>query len=95
MAEASGFSQSHFMKFFKSAFGRPFIPFLREYRLTMAARMLLSSGLLHSGDQAQQTGFENLSYFNRSFKAAYGMTPSQFRARGARQAIQTPSAPTV
>ena len=94
MAEASGFSQSHFMKFFKSAFGRPFIPFLREYRLTMTARMLLSSGSSIL-EIAQQTGFENLSYFNRSFKAAYGMTPSQFRARGARQAIQTPSAPTV
>lgn len=78
MAEACGFSQSHFMKFFKNSFGTSFVAYLKEYRLTMAARLLLSScaSVLMV---AQETGFDNLSYFNRSFKAMYGVTPRQFR----------------
>ncbi len=78
MAETCGFSQSHFMKFFKASFGTSFVSYLKEYRLTKAARLLVSS----SGSVltiAQETGFDNLSYFNRSFKEMYGVTPRQFR----------------
>lgn len=78
MAEASGFSQSHFMKFFKTSFGTSFVSYLREYRLTVASRLLLSSSspILTI---AQETGFDNLSYFNRSFKAMFGVPPREFR----------------
>lgn len=78
MAQVCSLSQSHFMKFFKSVFGMPFIPYLREYRLIMASRLLLTStsSVL---EIAEKTGFENLSYFNRSFKAMYGQTPKEFR----------------
>ncbi len=78
MAEASGFSQSHFMKFFRQVFGTTFTAFLNEYRMTMAARLLLASDdtIL---TVAANCGFENLSYFNRSFKRRFGMTPREFR----------------
>lgn len=81
MAEACGFSQSHFMKFFKSTIGMPFTAYLNDYRLTMASRLLLSSEdsiLTIAGD----TGFDNLSYFNRIFKQRFGMTPREFRRHG-------------
>lgn len=78
MAETCGFSQSHFMKFFKASFGSSFVSYLREYRLTVASRLLVSSSspILTI---AQETGFDSLSYFNRSFKAMFGVTPGQFR----------------
>lgn len=81
MAETCGFSQSHFMKFFKASFGTSFVAYLKEYRLTKAARLLVSSSspILTI---AQETGFDNLSYFNRSFKEMYGVTPRQFREGG-------------
>lgn len=80
MAEASGFSQSHFMKFFRQTFGTSFTGYLNAYRLTMASRLLLASEdtIL---TVAADTGFENLSYFNRMFKRRFGVTPSQFRRR--------------
>ena len=80
MAEASGFSQSHFMKFFRQTFGTSFTDYLNSYRLTMASRLLLASEdtIL---TVAADTGFENLSYFNRLFKRRFHMTPSQFRRR--------------
>lgn len=78
MAEACGFSQSHFMKFFKGAMGTSFTSYLNEYRLTMASRLLLSSSVPIL-TIAGETGFDNLSYFNRSFKQMFGMTPREFR----------------
>ena len=30
---------------------------------------------------AERTGFRNLSYFNRAFKARFGMTPKEYRRR--------------
>ena len=75
-----GFSQSHFMKFFKSAMAVSFTDYLNDYRLTMAARLLLSSSD-SIANIAAETGFENRSYFNRIFKRKYKCTPSVFRTQ--------------
>ncbi len=78
IADVIGFSESHFMRYFKETMGTSFIEYLKDYRLTMAARLLQSSddAIL---DISVEVGFDNLSYFNRSFKARYGMTPRQYR----------------
>ena len=78
MAAVSGFSQSHFMKFFKNTMGVSFIEYLNDYRLTMAARLLLASSDAIVAISAE-CGFENLSYFNRMFRRKYGVTPSEYR----------------
>lgn len=78
MAEACGFSQSHFMKFFKQTVGTSFTAYLNRYRLIVASGLLLSSSASIL-EIAGETGFENLSYFNRTFKATFGMTPKEFR----------------
>lgn len=78
IAAAVGFSESHFMRYFKETMGTSFVEYLRDYRLTIASRLLTSSdsSVLNI---AAETGFENLSYFNRVFKEKYKMTPRQFR----------------
>lgn len=81
MADLSGFSKSHFMKYFKQAMGMPFTAYLNSYRLTMAARLLLQSDDTVLSI-ASEVGFDNLSYFNRAFKRQYGMTPSGYRRKG-------------
>lgn len=77
-------SASHFMKYFKKTMGSSFVAYLNDYRLTMASRLLVTSSdpIL---EVAQETGFDNLSYFNRLFKEKYKTTPSRYR----RQARQT------
>ena len=78
IADVAGFSESHFMRYFKETMGTSFVDYLKDYRLTMAARLLQSSDssvLSISGE----VGFESLSYFNRAFKKHYGMTPLQYR----------------
>ena len=78
MAELCHYSQSHFMKFFKNAMGMGFTQYLNDYRLESAGKMLLatSNSIL---DIAMETGFDNLSYFNRMFKRKYGVTPGRYR----------------
>lgn len=78
IADRVEFSESHFMRYFKENMGTSFIDYLREYRLTMAARLLVASDdtILSI---AEEVGFDNLSYFNRVFKKHYGVTPSQYR----------------
>lgn len=85
LAAAVGFSQSHFMKFFKNTFGTSFTAYLNDYRLTMASRLLPASedSIL---TVAAESGFENLSYFNRRFKERFGVTPREFR----RQSLSLP-----
>lgn len=78
VSAAINFSESHFMRYFKDTMGTSFTDYLRDYRLTMASRLLTSSDSAIL-DIAAEVGFENLSYFNRVFKQRYHMTPSQFR----------------
>lgn len=73
------YSQSHFMKFFKNAMGTSFIDYLNDYRLLMSVRLLLSSDST-TLSISEEVGFENLSYFNRSFKKKFGKTPSAYRS---------------
>lgn len=79
MANELGISQSHFMKYFKNTMGTSFIDYLNEYRLTMASRLLVSSdsSILTI---AEEVGYDNLSYFNRTFKKRFAMTPREYRA---------------
>jgi AraC-like DNA-binding protein len=70
-------------KLFESE-GTTFREFLRDERLALAHRML---GSLRFADQriaeiVFACGFNDISYFNRSFRARYGASPSDIRNRG-------------
>ena len=54
--------------------------YIREQRLIVAAGLLASTEDLVSAI-AYQVGFSNLSYFTRSFKEKYGLTPNQYRSK--------------
>lgn len=71
-------SPNHFMRWFRQMTGQTFIIFLREYRLNAAAEALRTTEdtILSISEQC---GFENLSYFNREFKAHFGITPREYR----------------
>lgn len=69
-----------------AAEGTTFTDFVREARLARAQQMLMdlrqSNRPIH--EIAYESGFGDLSYFNRVFRQRYGMTPSEARdlARG-------------
>lgn len=77
-AAECGYSESHFMRWFREATGRGFAGYLIEFRLEKAA-YALRSGQETVLQIAQQAGFDNLSNFNRLFRKRFGVTPSIFR----------------
>lgn len=80
-ATLCGFSESHFMKLFKELTGMSFTSYLVNYRLEISAKQLLET------DQkiieiATNCGFNNHSYFTRTFIKKYGITPAEYRKLG-------------
>lgn len=80
IAGECGYSSSHFMRWFKENTGIGFHGYLIAYRLNRAAELLRSTDDAII-DIASNTGFDNLSNFNRLFKKRFLMTPSEFRKR--------------
>lgn len=78
IADECGYSASHFMRWFKEKTGFSFNGYLIEYRLNRAAEELRNSEATIL-EIASETGFENLSNFNRLFKKRFHKTPSEFR----------------
>jgi AraC-like DNA-binding protein len=76
-------SPAAFSRFFRRCVGKTFSTYLTDIRLSDACRRLLESGAPITRI-AFDSGFENLSTFNRSFRRARGMSPRLFRqqARG-------------
>ncbi|OAF11573.1 helix-turn-helix transcriptional regulator [Bradyrhizobium neotropicale] len=64
-----------------------FTDFVREARLARAWRMLTDAAQLHRPIHAiaYESGFADLSYFNRVFRRRFDMTPSDARAVARRQ----------
>lgn len=77
-AALCGFSESHFMKLFKELTGMSFTAYLVNYRLELSAKQLLETRQKVI-DIATNCGFNNHSYFTRSFAKKYGITPAKYR----------------
>jgi AraC family transcriptional regulator len=83
LAAAAGMERFAFAHAFRRTVGRAPFAELRAQRLAAAAGKL-RAGQARVIDVALACGFGSLSSFNRSFRAAYGVTPSQY-ARLARE----------
>jgi AraC-like DNA-binding protein len=59
--------------------GASFSARLNELRLRKAADLLSRSGSRWISDVAFDRGFNDLSYFNRSFRRRFGLTPTAAR----------------
>ena len=78
ISELSSLSESRFMAFFKNQTGTSFIKYLNDYRLEAAAEQLLQTRKSIT-QIAMENGFENISYFIRTFKSKYNCTPHEYR----------------
>lgn len=78
LADLCHFSKTHFMSFFKQSVGITCVEYMIQHRLKVAANLLRATGLSIS-DIAFESGFHNLSNFNRKFKSYYHITPLEYR----------------
>jgi AraC-like DNA-binding protein len=78
LADIAGMSPSAFSRFFKLHTGRNLSEYIIEMRLGYASRMLVDTAK-SIAEISFQSGFNNLSNFNRIFKKKKGCSPSEFR----------------
>lgn len=78
MAHHVGMSHKYFCSFFKKMTNKTPIEYLKAYRIEKASRKLLNSDMSVT-DIAFSSGFNDLSYFIKTFKEIKGMTPAKFR----------------
>lgn len=80
LAKLLNFSKSHFMRFFKNNIGITAIEYINNYRLNVAAQLLLSTDIKVK-EVSEEVGIYNLSYFYRQFKKMFDLSPNDYRKK--------------
>ena len=81
VAEQIHITTAAFCRYFKKNTRMTFTDFLNRYRINQAKKMLLHDK--NVTEACYESGFENLSHFNKTFKKIAGENPSQFRKKHA------------
>lgn len=77
LAKEAGLSPKYFCRYFKSLTHRTPIDYLNFYRVEKAC-ILLDEGMFSVTDVADKCGFNDVSYFVRTFKKYKGKPPKQY-----------------
>jgi AraC-like DNA-binding protein len=79
LAAIAGQSTSAFSRAFRKHTGMSLVQYVKRLRINLACQILMSDEQAPITDICFEVGFNNLSNFNRQFRAEKGMTPSRFR----------------
>lgn len=74
-----GINRTKINDILKDELGLTFTAYLKKLRLTESARLLSESRDANISEVAYLVGYNNVSYFNKLFKAEYGCTPKTFQ----------------
>lgn len=83
LAKDLGYSYTYISAFFNKNLKENYVSFINNYRTEYAARLLLSEKESKITDVAFASGFATLRSFNRAFRKAYKLTPSEYREKHA------------
>ncbi|MDO4950294.1 MAG: AraC family transcriptional regulator [Bacteroidales bacterium] len=78
MADLVGMTPTSFSRFFRMRMGKTFTDYLIDTRIGVATRYLVDTSMSVS-EICYQSGFNNVSNFNRIFLRKKGCTPTTFR----------------
>ncbi|MBS3739421.1 MAG: helix-turn-helix domain-containing protein [Psychroflexus sp.] len=78
IADVASMTVPAFCRYFKKMTRKTFTEFVNEYRIAHAAKLLHEKQISIS-EVCYDSGFNNLSHFNKLFKAFFGKTPSVYR----------------
>ncbi len=79
-ASKLGINRTKVNEILKEELGLTFTAYLKKLRLTEAARLLSEAREANISEIAYLVGYNNVSYFNKLFKAEYGCTPKMFQS---------------
>lgn len=79
IAEVANMTKNAFCKYFKKRTNKSYFSFLNELRIEHACKLLVSNKETTIAVIAEQSGYNNLSNFNRQFQAIKQQSPSEFK----------------
>lgn len=65
---------------FKREYGKSVAAHIKEHRMSRASELLLN-GQISVGEIARAVGYESVSKFSAAFRAAYGISPTEYRKK--------------
>jgi two-component system response regulator YesN len=80
-ADKAGVSPSYLSKMFREIMHVPFTPYLSDFRLEQAKRILESDDEVKLWHVSERCGFSDYSYFSKVFKKRYGIPPQEYREK--------------
>lgn len=80
IAASAMISESECLRCFRNTIGTTPIQYVKQYRIQQAAQ-LLTSTRQHVADIASRCGFQDMSYFTKTFRELKGCAPTQYRQK--------------
>lgn len=81
ISEIANMTKNAFCKYFKKRTNKTYIQFLNELRIENACKLLLSENDYSIIEISEKSGFNNISNFNRQFKAVKAINPTTYKNR--------------
>lgn len=78
LAKKMNYSEAYFCSLFKQCFGKNFTPYLTEYRVE-EAKKLLEQPTVSIKDAGKAVGYGDSNYFAKVFKRITGQSPTEYR----------------
>ena len=78
LAAIINMNKASFCRYFKTRVHKTYTQFLNEIRITQACKLLLSDQM-NISEICYETGYNNISHFNRQFKLMTGMSAKAYR----------------
>lgn len=79
IAEVAAMTKNAFCKYFKKRTNKTYFRFLNELRIENACRLLSDNEDFSIAEIANKSGFNNISNFNRQFKALKVISPTEYK----------------
>ena len=81
ISEIANMTKNAFCKYFKKRTNKTYIQFLNELRIENACKLLQSENDYSIIEISEKSGFNNISNFNRQFKAVKAINPTTYKNR--------------
>ena len=80
LAELVNMAEGSLCRFFRSNMGKTIFEYLNQLKVELACKLLMDKDL-SIFEVCLDSGFNNLSHFNKQFKKIHGLPPSEYRNR--------------
>lgn len=80
VAEVANMNASAFSRYFKKNQGKPLVQYINDIKIGYACKLLMNENMSII-EVCYESGFQNVSNFNKQFRKNHNMSPREYRAK--------------